>query len=135
MDVFVRRDAVRMAGMDPLEIWRHWLLVQASDRRSRLLLEEHARMRDRPENVLSSSVMDHEEEAVTMLVHVARTAPSDDGLAWLGAGYIEDWLMDASSGDVERLRLAFAEEPNLRTAAEHAVMTEEQRRQLGLDRR
>lgn len=69
--------------------WHHFRMASSGDRRERLAAQDLEWTEEEVRRALAEPVA-----AVALLVDLANAAPNDSGLAYLGAGPIEDLLID-----------------------------------------
>lgn len=108
-------------------VWEYWTASQEASRDQRLAHERFATAPAVANNALWELVEGRDGRALQALTAVARQAPSEDGLAWLGAGQLESWLMNASEEDLVALRDAARQEPGIRAALRYSSMEDAQR--------
>ena len=119
-----------MAEFPVSRLWEYWAETQAADRATRLAHEKLESAAARVNSQLWDMVESRAPEALETLTAAARAAPSEDALAWFGAGQLESWIHSAGAAELSALREAATREPALHRALRYSSLTEEQRRVL-----
>lgn len=91
--------------------WQHFVRATRGDRQARLDAGEFVWAEDEVRSALSDPL-----EAVPLLVALADAAPDEEALAYLGAGPVEDLLVEHATIVVTALEAAAARNPRFRYA-------------------
>lgn len=119
--------------IDAEGVWRFWAASQNPDRETRSAHESVSTPEAKANSALWDLVELHHPSAVSALADAARSAPSEDTLAWLGAGQLESWLFYANEQEIAELRELLRREPNLRRSIRYSAVDPKRKTALGLD--